>query len=116
MSKKKDKNRRIKDMLKRIRESQDLVFNMQDPTTKFIPIPELQQGGVYIANFDDNFVRSCMWPILEIEGITDITDEELAQILVENGIFDDGQLAAFVWTYLQDYKEEGNNVDDYARE
>lgn len=109
MSKKKDKNKRIKDMLKRIRESRDLVFNMQDPTTKFIPIPELQQGGVYISNFEDNFVRSCMWPILEIEGITDITDAELAQILVENGIFDDGQLAAFVWTYLQDYKEEGNN-------
>lgn len=111
MSKKKDKNKRIKDMLKRIRESQDLVFNMQDPTTKWIPRPDLQQQRLYLSNFDDNFVRSCMWPIFEMEGIdiSEVSDAELAQILVENEIFDDGQLAAFVWTYLQDYKEEGNN-------
>lgn len=111
MSKKKDKNRRIKDMLKRIRESQDLVFNMQDPTTKWIPRPDLQQQRLYLSNFDDNFVRSCMWPIFELEGIniSEVSDAELAQILVENDIWNDGQLAAFVWTYLQNTKEEGNN-------
>ena len=110
MGKKKDKNRRIKDMLKRTRESQDLVFNMQDPVTKWIPIPELQQGGVFLSNFEDNFVRSCMWPIFEMKGIdiSEVSDEELAQILVENDIWDDGELAAFVWTYLQNYKEEDN--------
>lgn len=111
MSKKKDKNRRIKDMLKRIRESQDLVFNMQDPTTKWIPRPDLEQKILYLSNFEDNFVRSCMWPIFEMEGIdiSEVSDAELAQILVENNIWNDGQLAAFVWQYLQDYKEENNN-------
>lgn len=113
MSKKKDKNKRIKDMLKRIRASQDLIFNMQDPTTKFIPIPELQQGGVYLSNFEDNFVRSCMWPIFEMEGIdiSEVSDAELAQILVENNLWNNGQLAAFVWTYLQNTKEVNNNVE-----
>lgn len=112
MAKKKDKNKRIKRQLAQIRANAEIqCFNMQDPTTKYIERPDLQQKIVYNSNYEDNFVRSCMWPIFEMEGIdiSEVSDAALAQILVENGIFDDGQLAAFVWTYLQDYKEEGNN-------
>ena len=113
MAKKKDKNRRIKDMLKHIRESQDQVFNMQDPVTKWIPRPDLQQKILYLSNFEDNFVRSCMWPIFEMEGIdiAEVSDAELVQILVENDIWNEGQLASFIIDYLQNTKEECNNVE-----
>ena len=79
-------------------------FNIHDTNTR------KDTGGRYIANFNDNFVRSCMYLLLPYLNMEKATDEELAQYLIDNNIWTECELASHVYTRLQEFKIQGINT------
>lgn len=85
------------------------AFDMQEPKTKYILRPELEQKKVYISNMKDGFVRAVAGNIIEAElGRSQYSNKDISKWLKKHNLTTESDLYAFCLQY--DY--EGSGVVD----
>lgn len=88
-------------------------FDATDPRDIYFEVPPEVSSlrRTYVAHMEDNYMRSVLWQVLEMEGMADCTNEQLCKWLRKNNIWTDTQAAVFVMDYLAAHTEGDKDVE-----